>query len=217
MNVERSNFSRSLLPISGKLMEIAIVEALCESQDDAFVKAGTIGSRVTARQKDGFLYNKPIIQDCLRQMSSRKTPGDSWPELEFDPQQGGRISMSNRKSALQRVEERRIVQSPPQIDGMGKHHSIFPADAISSTFRRYGNLWMSPLPSVTFTRLRFPNCNHGTLHLRDPVGPRCSTCGVLFARPIDPTAISNYADVDESDQVGTDGTWNQKDVLDGSG
>lgn len=67
-------------------LERTIYDILKNSIDDNFIKAGTLGSRVTHALSDGIVYNKPVIQGVLRTMDPNQ-----WPGFVFDSQLGAKV------------------------------------------------------------------------------------------------------------------------------
>jgi len=67
-------------------LERTVYDILQNSIDDNFIKAGTLGSRVTHALSDGVVYNKPVIQGILRTMDPKQ-----WPGFVFDSQLGAKV------------------------------------------------------------------------------------------------------------------------------
>jgi len=93
-------------------LERTIYDILKNSIDDNFIKAGTLGSRVTHALSDGIVYNKPVIQGVLRTMDPKQ-----WTGFVFDSQLGAKVL---------RVPSRQLGSSGPgncvvgeKMDGSG--------------------------------------------------------------------------------------------------
>lgn len=131
---------------------------------NVWVKAGTLGSKVTARINSGEVFNKPIIHDALHRMSKMVESGDKqFPGFEFTPTLGARV---NRLQAF-------VSQDAPLVKkGVGV--VAFPSEKM---FVRNGKIWINGDGHVTV--LQFPDCQHDFVE-RTQSGLQCVLCLVSF-------------------------------------
>jgi len=166
-----------------------IYECLTDSIDEAWVKAGTLGSRVTAKVHDGCVYNKPFIKGVLLEMLKQPASDVTWPGLEYNSQLGARVlrrNMRDNRSNMSKGTEKlptdfEIVGRPKpedlHVDSPSHFEGVF-----GDRFTKHGFMWMSS--SNTYTYPLVKNCGHENVVQFIPGSlPRCLSCGLKFCQP----------------------------------
>jgi len=181
--LREENSGQRQLPFPGMVeyLQTAIYADLRESIDNNWIKAGTIGSRVTARLSDGRVYNKPIVNDALRSMA-RST---LYPGFEYHSEMGARVSQAFRLSqglgsftpgnqSCELLAERKSVERPQPVN----QGSVSTNER--RTFSKFGITWISDDGYATVPV--FPSCQHANVF--SSVGfTKCAQCHCIFHEP----------------------------------
>lgn len=192
VGTKKMNVANTFIPGLDMDLSAYLYECLCDSLDEAWVKAGTLGSRLTAKVHDGNVYNKPIVKGLLSTMSRDNTNATGknccvrWPGLEYDSQLGARVPLPYRRTYFESKRSQRI----PKITGNFKvpeissiHKPVL--NASIRTYRRCeGNLWVSVFGDVTVPKYKL--CEHDSVSGDFGCELTCDRCGSKFHKPYKP-------------------------------